>query len=150
MVRLLLANPDVVTGRPPRDGAEAGEWMLRGHRVIGSPGYPLDESWLRRVGALMYARGGLDNAARARQGAAVLASGDRRPALSTLRIPALVLHGRADPLIRPEGGRATAAAIPGAQLVLLPGMGHDLPKGLWSTIIGQIRAIADQAEESSD
>jgi pimeloyl-ACP methyl ester carboxylesterase len=75
MLRLLIANPVALTGRAPRSTAEAGEWMVRGHRVIGSPGYPLDEAWLRHIGELMYARGGFDLAARARQGAAILASG---------------------------------------------------------------------------
>ncbi|HZI73532.1 MAG TPA: hypothetical protein VFD73_05800, partial [Gemmatimonadales bacterium] len=58
---------------------------------IGSPGYPLDEAWLRRIGELMYARGGFDRAARARQGAAILASGDRTPALATQQIPDIPL-----------------------------------------------------------
>jgi pimeloyl-ACP methyl ester carboxylesterase len=111
MLGLLRVNPAALNGRAPRSAAEAGEWMVRGHRVIGSPGYPLDEAWLRHIGELMYARGGFDRAARARQGAAIQASGDRRPALRTLHNPALVLHGQADRLIRPEGGRATAAAI---------------------------------------
>ena len=80
---------------------------------------------------------------RARQGAAIQASGDRRPALRTLHNPALVLHGQADRLIRPEGGRATAATIPNAKLVLFPGMGPDLPKALWPNIIDHIRTFTD-------
>jgi pimeloyl-ACP methyl ester carboxylesterase len=79
MLRLLMVNPAApLTGRAPRSAAEAGEWIVRGHRVIGSPGYPLDEAWPRHIGELMYARGGFDRAARARQGAAILASGDPR------------------------------------------------------------------------
>jgi pimeloyl-ACP methyl ester carboxylesterase len=150
MLRLLRANPAALTGRAPRNAAEAGEWMVRGHRVIGSPGYPLDEVWLRHIGELMYARGGFDRAARARQGAAILASGDRRPALRTVHIPALVLHRQADRLMRPEGGRATAAAIPKAKLVLFPGMGHDLPKALWPNIIEHIRTVTDLGQGSAD
>jgi pimeloyl-ACP methyl ester carboxylesterase len=150
ILRLLRANPAALTGRAPCDAAEASEWMVRGHRVIGSPGYPLDEAWLRRIGELIYARGGFDRAARARQGAAILASGDRRPALAALQIRALVLHGQADPLIQPQGGRATAAAIPNAKFVLLPGMGHDLPKALWPSIIEHIRAVTDAAQASED
>jgi pimeloyl-ACP methyl ester carboxylesterase len=84
MLGLLRVNPAALNGRAPRSAAEAGEWMVRGHRVIGSPGYPLDEAWLRHIGELMYARGGFDRAARGRQGAAIQASGDRRPALRTL------------------------------------------------------------------
>ena len=130
ILRLLHANPAILTGRPPRGPAEAGEWLVRGHRVIGSQGYPLDETWLRHIGELMYVRRGFDPAARARQGAAILASGDRRPGLAALNIPTLVLHGQADPLIRPDAGRATASAIPNATLVVVPGMGHDLPQAL--------------------
>jgi hypothetical protein len=80
---------------------DAGEGLVRGHRVIGSPGYPLDETWLRQIGELMYARGGFDPGARARAGAANLAGGDRRAALAGLHIPTLVLHGHADQLMRP-------------------------------------------------
>jgi pimeloyl-ACP methyl ester carboxylesterase len=145
MVRLLFANPAVVTGRPPHDAAEAGERMVRGHRVIGSPSYPLDETWLRHIGEATYARGGFDPAARARQAAAIVASSDRRPALGQLCVPTLVIHGEADPLIRPDGARATAAAIPHVTLVLLPGMGHDLPRALWPTIADHIRAIANDS-----
>jgi pimeloyl-ACP methyl ester carboxylesterase len=150
LLRLLLANPAAMTGRPPRGPAEAAERMVHGHRVIGSPGYPLDEAWLRRIGELMYARGGFDLAGRARQGAAILASGDRRPALANLRIPTLVLHGQADCLVRPDGGYATAATIPGATLETLPGMGHDLPRALWPTIIQQIRALANTSTQTKD
>jgi pimeloyl-ACP methyl ester carboxylesterase len=149
LLRLLRANPAILTGTPPRGPADAGERLVRGHRVIGSPGYPLDETWLRHIGELMYRRGGFDPAARARQGAAILASGDRRPGLAALNIPTLILHGRADPLIRPEAGRATAAAIPNATLVILPGMGHDLPQALWPTIIHHIRTIANRSETST-
>ena len=139
ILRLLHANAAILTGRPPRGPAEAGEWLVRGHRVIGSPGYPLDETWLRHIGELMYVRRGFDPAARARQGAAILASGDLRPGLAALNIPTLVLHGQADPLIRPDAGRATASAIPNATLVVVPGMGHDLPQALWPNIIDHIR-----------
>ena len=149
LLRLLRANPAILTGTPPRGPADAGERLVRGHRVIGSPGYPVDETWRRHIGELMYRRGGFDPAARARQGAAILASGDRRPGLAALNIPTLVLHGQADPLIRPEAGRATAAAIPNVTLVILPGMGHDLPQALWPTIIHHIRTIADRSERST-
>ncbi|UXA07882.1 alpha/beta fold hydrolase [Mycobacterium sp. SMC-2] len=145
MLRLSRTVPGVLGGQPPRGPAEAGERLVRQHRVIGSPGYPRDEAWLRHLGELMYARGGFDPAARARQAAAMLAHTDRRPDLARLRIPAVVLHGRDDRLIRCAGGRAIAEAIPDATLVLLPGMGHDLPKPLWPSIIEEIRTVADRA-----
>jgi pimeloyl-ACP methyl ester carboxylesterase len=83
----------------------------------------------------------------ARQGAAILASSDRRPALANLRISALVLHGQADPLARPDSGYSTAATIPGATVKTLPGMGHDLPRALWPTIIQQIRTLANTSTQ---
>ncbi|MDI3314284.1 MAG: alpha/beta hydrolase [Mycobacterium sp.] len=145
MLRLSWAVPGVLTRKPPRGPAEAGDWLVRQHRVIGSPGYPPDEYRLRRLGEQMYARGGFDPAARARQTAAMMAGTDCRPGLAHLRIPTVILHGRRDPVIRPDGARATAAAIPGAKLMLLPGMGHDLPEPLWPIVIDQIRAVADRA-----
>ncbi len=103
-----------------RTAADFGELLVRGHRVIGSPGYPLDETWLREVARRRWDRGGIDPAATRRQGAAIVASGDRRPALTATHIPTLVLHGEADPLIRVAGAQATAAAVPGARLVTFP------------------------------
>jgi pimeloyl-ACP methyl ester carboxylesterase len=58
--------------------------------------------------------------------------------LRGLRVPATVIHGGADPLVLPSGGRATAAAIPGARLVILPDMGHDMPRELWPELIEAI------------
>jgi pimeloyl-ACP methyl ester carboxylesterase len=123
--------------RPATNRDEAGERMVRVFRVIGSPGYPHNEDWLRDVGRRAYDRGH-DPAGGRRQLAAIRASGDRRAALAGIRMPTLVLHGDADPLVRPAGGRATAAAVPGARLVVYPGMGHDLPYPLWSDMIDQI------------
>jgi pimeloyl-ACP methyl ester carboxylesterase len=76
-----------------------------------------------------------------RQLAAIYASGDRTEALGTLRCPALVIHGRDDTLITPDGGRATADAIPGAALLLVSDMGHDLPPPLWPLVVGAILGI---------
>ena len=83
-------------------------------------------------------------AAVARQLLAVLTSGDRTPRLRELRLPALVIHGVDDPLVRVSGGRATAAAIPGAELVELDGMGHDLPRALWPQITDRIVALVER------
>ncbi len=149
MLRLSRAVPGVLSRKPPRGPAEAGDRLVRQHRVIGSPGYPIDEGWLRDLGEMMYVRGGFDPAARARQAAAMMAGADRRPDLAKLRIPAVILHGEDDPLIRPDGGRALAAAIPDSTLALVPGMGHDLPKPLWPSIVQQIRTVADRAPAGS-
>jgi pimeloyl-ACP methyl ester carboxylesterase len=64
--------------------------------------------------------------------------------LAELTVPALVLHGEQDPVLRPSAARATAAAIPDARLVLLPGVGHDLPRALWPRIADEVRALADR------
>ncbi|MGH9212971.1 MAG: alpha/beta fold hydrolase [Acidimicrobiales bacterium] len=100
--------------------------------IWGSPGlYDPDEihDRVRRAWARRY-----DPQGTARQFAAVLASGDRSPALRELDLPTLVIHGTADTLIPPAGGEATAAAIPGATLLLVEGMGHDLPRPLWPQV----------------
>ncbi|MFV0494892.1 alpha/beta fold hydrolase [Mycobacterium sp.] len=142
MLRLARATPGLLSRKPPGNAAEAGDWLVRQSGIIGSPGYPPDEDWLRRRGETMYAHGGFDLDARARQAAAMMAAADCRPGLAQLRVPAVVVHGADDPLIRPSGGRAVAAAIPGAELVLLPGMAHDLPEPLWPRIIEEITAVA--------
>lgn len=125
-----------------RDGA--GDRMVKVFRVIGSPAYPHADDWLREVGRQGYDRGHDPGGSR-RQLAAIRASGDRRAALAGLRMPTLVLHGDADPLVRLSGGRATAAAVPDARLVVFPGMGHDLPEALWPDIVAEICSIAGLA-----
>jgi pimeloyl-ACP methyl ester carboxylesterase len=74
----------------------------------------------------------------ARQGLAIAASKDRTWDLGRVRVPTLVVHGLADPLVQPSGGIATARAVPGAKLVMYPDMGHDLPRQRWDDIIGEI------------
>lgn len=87
-----------------------------------------------------------DRAGMAFQLGAILASGDRTAALRRLDLPTLVIHGRADRLVRLSGGVATARAIPGAELVVLNEMGHDLPRPLWPTLTDAIAAHARRAE----
>jgi pimeloyl-ACP methyl ester carboxylesterase len=127
------------------NGEQAAERMVHVFRTIGSPGYVHDEVWLREVGRQAYQRGRSDAAAVPRQLAAINASGDRRPQLAAVKVPTLVLHGDADPLVRPAGGRATAAAVPGARLVMYAGMGHDLPRELWPAMLTEIAGIAATA-----
>ena len=85
----------------------------------------------------MYDRGH-DAGSVARQLAAILASGDRTAELRRITAPTLVIHGTADKLVAPSGGRATARAIPGARLLMIEGMGHDLPRGAWPQLIDAI------------
>ena len=93
------------------------------------------------MAATSYDRGH-DPASAGRQLAAILASGDRTPDLAQIGVPTVVIHGTKDKLVAPSGGRATAKAIPGARLVTIEGMGHDLPRGAWPRIV---EAIAENA-----
>jgi len=81
----------------------------------------------------------------ARQTAAIMASPDRTANLGAVTVPTLVMHGLVDPLVKPNGGIATAAAIPGSRLVMYPDMGHDLPRPRWGEMIEEIRRTADRA-----
>jgi pimeloyl-ACP methyl ester carboxylesterase len=82
-----------------------------------------------------------------RQGMAIAASKDRTWDLGRLRVPSLVIHGLADPLVRPSGGTATARAIPGAKLVMYPDMGHDLPRERWADVVAEITSTARLAKQ---
>lgn len=107
--------------------------------AVGSPGYPFDRDEVAAIAGLAFDRGH-DELGLARQAVATVASGDRTAALARLDVPALVVHGLEDAMVDVSGGRATAAAVPHARLLLLEGMGHDLPRALWPTITD---AIAD-------
>jgi pimeloyl-ACP methyl ester carboxylesterase len=89
---------------------------------------------------------GANEASTARQLAGVLASGNRTAELRRIAAPTLVVHGKDDRLIRRSGGRATARAIPGARLLLIEGMGHDLPRGAWPRIIDAMVKNAARVE----
>ena len=146
--RALLGKPRAILSllKPPARGrSEAIERHVALFRVIGSPGFPFDEQAHRDLAARAYDRS-FYPPGMARQMAAVLASGSRRRALAAVRVPTLVIHGSEDPLIPVSGGRATARAIPGARFMLVDGMGHDLPQGVWPAVVS---AIADMAEKYS-
>jgi pimeloyl-ACP methyl ester carboxylesterase len=115
------------------------------YRVLGSPGFEIDEDYLRERAGRSWDRG-YDPPGFGRQLAAIYASGNRTERLRTLRVPALVVHGADDPLIRPAAGRATAGAIDGAELVVIDGMGHDLPRGAWPRIVDAIAALVERVE----
>jgi pimeloyl-ACP methyl ester carboxylesterase len=132
----------------PRDAEGYVEHAVQLFRLIGSPGFERDEAWLREVAARGYARG-FNPAGSARQLAAIVAAPDRTPQLRQLRMPAVVIHGTADRMVHPSGGRATARAIPGARLVMIRGMGHDLPRDAWPQIIDAILDNAGRATEEA-
>jgi pimeloyl-ACP methyl ester carboxylesterase len=138
----------VLLGRPPQSREAAVERAVKTFGVIGSPGYPLDEERLRDVAGRSYDRGH-SAAGVLRQLHAISASGDRTPALRGVRLPATVIHGKNDPLVRPAGGRATARAIPGSRLMMIDGMGHDLPRELWPTFVDAIAETAALASSGA-
>ena len=126
----------------PLDREQALDKLTADSRIIGSPGFPFDEAATRARHAQAVDRA-LNPAGTARQFAAIIASPDRTDELRKLDVPTLVVHGSADPLVGVSGGKATAAAIPGARLLVIEGMGHDLPEGTWAEIAD---AIADLAK----
>ena len=120
------------------------DFAVRNGETIGSPGYPWPPGALRERAAAEYARA-FNPTGSARQMGAIRADGDRTQRLAKLNIPAVVLHGADDPLVKPFGGEATAAAIPGAELRIVPGMGHDLPPALHDLFIDAITAAVARA-----
>jgi len=131
--------------RRPGAGREAYiEHAVNLFGVIGSPGFERDEDSLREMLGRSWDRG-VSPAGTGRQLAAILASGNRLPDVRRITAPTLVIHGAADRLVSPSGGRATARAIPGARLMLVEGMGHDLPRAAWPRIIAAIEGHARAA-----
>ena len=109
---------------------------------VGS--FPEDEARDRDRAERIYARG-LNPAGVGRQLRAILASGNRKERLRQVKAPTLVIHGTVDPLVRPEGGKDTAASIPGAKLLMIEGMGHAIPVPIWPRIIDAIATHAKGA-----
>jgi len=128
---------------PDRDGAiERGVTVFR---IIGSPGFPFEEDEVRRLATLAYDRG-FNPTGTARQLVAILASGSRVERLRGLRVPTLVIHGKDDPLVPFEAGEDTARTIPGATMLAIEGMGHDMPRPTWAPMIDAICALAARAD----
>ena len=133
--RALLA---LIKGPAPDSPREViVENSVRVSKIIGSPGYPTPEHTLRAEAIEGYERAHYPQGI-ARHFGAVLGSGSLKRYDRQITAPTVVIHGRADKLMRPAGGRAIAAAIPGARLVLFDGMAHDLPEALWDDIIGEL------------
>ncbi len=131
--------------RPPATTPEeCVEAAVASHRMLGSPAYPTGEAEVRAAALRRYERAHCPEGA-ARQLCAILASGERTDRLAQVTAPTVVIHGTDDALIQPSGGRATAEAIPGAKLVLVEGMGHDLPPAYWDQIVDAIAKLAARA-----
>lgn len=150
----LMSTPEamaVLNNPPPNPKADFEAFVahgMRNARTIGSPGYPWDEAMLRARVEAEHARA-FNPAGVARQRNAITADGDRTPALRQLKVPTVVLHGADDPLVQPIGGVSTAEAIPGAELRMIPGMGHDLPPGLYDIFVDAICAAAARAKANA-
>jgi pimeloyl-ACP methyl ester carboxylesterase len=140
----------VLLAPAPRTREEAMEWAVRTYGVIGSPGFPLDEAGLRERAGASWDRAVHDPKGVMRQLAAIWASGDRTEKLRGLDIPVTVIHGADDTLVSVSGGRATAKAIPGAELDVIEGMGHDLPRNLWPRILEAIGKTIEKGEARRD
>jgi pimeloyl-ACP methyl ester carboxylesterase len=117
--------------------------------IIGSPDYPTSAAETRSRAAETFERG-ISPSGVVRQMQAVLTQPNRVAALRRITAPTLVIHGLADRLVHVSGGRATARAIPGAELVLIPGMGHDLPRELWPVFVDGIARTAARASISTE
>jgi pimeloyl-ACP methyl ester carboxylesterase len=156
-----LKTYGVLLGNPPKTRDQVISRAVKTFKVIGSPAFPFEEDMVREMAARSYDRGH-SAAGVMRQLHAIIASGDRTAALHKVQVPTAVIHGTRDPLVKPSGGKATARAIPGARLMMIDGMGHDLPRDLWPTFANAIDhnaarsrrpaayAAAVRAEHSTD
>jgi pimeloyl-ACP methyl ester carboxylesterase len=134
--------------RSVRDRQEAADVAVQTFRLIGSPGYEFDEARTREVAGRSYDRS-TDRRGYFRQLWAIVAQPNRTPFLRQIRVPTLVMHGMSDPLVNVSGGVALAKAIPNAEFIGFAGMGHDLPRKLWSRFADEICAVATRAAEAS-
>src|SRR3954452_1468825 len=158
LTSIMSNTGSVLTGRPgfsvyplffqrPSEGREAAiERTMKVFKLIGSRGLERDDSLIRDMAERSYDRDH-DAAAPGRQLAAIVASGNRTKELRRIKAPTLVIHGDEDKMIGKSGGRATARAIPGAKLLMIKGMGHDLPRAAWPQMIDAIAANAERAAE---
>lgn len=150
----VVATPEamaVISNPPPDPKADYEAFVahgIRNARTIGSPGWPWTDEELRARVVAEHARA-FNPAGVGRQRHAVGADGDRTAELKKLAVPTVVLHGAEDPLIQPVGGIETANAIPGAELRVIPGMGHDLPPGLYDTFVDAICSAAARAKTTA-
>jgi pimeloyl-ACP methyl ester carboxylesterase len=133
----------MLLARPPRTRGAYVDFQVRTVRMISSPGYPFDEKHMRDRATRTYDRG-VNRSGTVRQPAAAVSSRDPAQALRKVRIPAMVIHGERDPLVHVSGGKATAKVIPGAELDIVRGIGHDMPRLLWPRLIDAITRTADR------
>ena len=129
-----------------RSGDREGyvEASVRTWRIIGSPAYPGAEDDVRRRAGETFDRG-VSPDGTGRQILAVLTQPNRTRDLRRVTVPTLVIHGLADKMIHVSGGRATSLAVPRSELLLIDGLGHDIPEGLWPTLVRAVRRNAERS-----
>jgi pimeloyl-ACP methyl ester carboxylesterase len=130
---------------PPKTAVEAGLHAERLFSILGGTAWPVDGARLRELGELAHARG-MSPRGFLRHFAAVLGTYDRRPQLRATRVPTLVIHGTCDPMFPLRAGRDLARMMPDATWLPIAGMGHDVPRGLWPTLVSAIARHAERAE----
>lgn len=143
-----LKTYGILLGNPPKTRDQVISRAVKTFKVIGSPGFPFEEDMVREMAARSYDRGH-SAAGVMRQLHAIVASGDRTEALHRVQVPTTVIHGTRDPLVKPSGGKATARAIPNARLMMIDGLGHDLPRDLWPTFAQAIDHNAARSRRSA-
>lgn len=147
--RPALSTWRIMLSRPARDRNEFIERAVRMFRHIGSAGYPFDEAMVREGAGQAWERDPSPAAGATRQLAAIIKSGDRTRELRQVTAPTLVIHGDRDLMVNPTGGASTAAAIAGARLATIRGLGHDLPRGAWPTLVDLIDNHLQTADSRS-
>lgn len=136
-------------GAPPHhDRAAFIEWQVRALRILGTERYPVSEAAAIERAGRAWDRDH-DPEGLLRQSVAVLKSGDRTPLLKKLQLPTFVIHGEADRMIDCSGGKATASAVPGAELLLVEDMGHGFPDALAGFLAARIASFIRKIEVSS-
>jgi pimeloyl-ACP methyl ester carboxylesterase len=143
------ASAAIFTGPPSSEREDRIATLVRQRRAIASPGYPPTDAELRAGAELDVDRAPYDPAGLVRQMAAIMAAPARNEMLKQLRMPTLVLHGRDDPLVPVECGRDTAASIPGAELVIVPGMAHDFSEALTPLYLQHVGGFIQRVEARS-
>jgi len=137
-------DPDLPQGKPeamqvlaeesPTEREAYIDRSVKTLKILGSPGFPFDEARVRQKAAEAFDRSFYPQGM-ARQLVSIMASGSRKKHLVDISAPTLVIHGSEDPLVPLEGGKDTAETIPGAELLIIDGMGHDLPPGAWPQLV---------------
>jgi pimeloyl-ACP methyl ester carboxylesterase len=143
------SKPEIMTlllTAPPDEREAYVDYMIKLYKTMAGPGFPFDEMWHRKLAGRSFDRA-FYGPGKARQFMAILAHGNRKPFLGSITAPTLVIHGADDPLVPVSGGIDSAEAIPGAELMIIEGMGHDLPHGsAWPRIVEAIAAHARKAD----